>query len=52
MKIDFQCFNFFIGGAQGIEEEVQAVLDKDTEPFVSNLWRMIVFYQLKIQDGK
>lgn len=39
-------------GVQELEGEVQPVLDQDTEPFVSNLWRMLVFYQLKIQEGK
>ena len=39
-------------GMQELEGEVRPVLDQDTEPFVSNLWRMLVFYQLKIQEGK
>jgi len=30
-------------------EELNMVLDEDAEPFVMKLWRMLIYYSLKIQ---
>lgn len=38
-------------GPAELIDELQAILDSETEAFVLKLWRMIIFETLKVEKG-